>query len=262
MFPCCFLLNAVSNRHLLLSPTPEPPCHLSPPSAPPRPLPERSTSCPPSASSSTPSSVTRSPRPACLEASLTVSAPPSFSSRLSRVVDAPRSPKCPRVSGFFVKMAGRGRREGTWTLHFPSPSAASSLTCYDALLVKYRVTSARPRTPKAHSSSSCLCSDSHDGHSHPHECRHEFTEPHTRPAATAAPGALLPLYPPSSIPHGQQHLQVPHQTTAPHIHSSPLVLSEDSVLVFKACGGSTTHSELITWPNASQTALFSHFFTF
>jgi len=76
---------SVTTCHFL-SPAPEPRCHLSPPTAPAPQLMEKSTSCPLSASSWTPSSATRSPHPACLEASLTVSATLCFSSCLSQAL--------------------------------------------------------------------------------------------------------------------------------------------------------------------------------
>uniref|UniRef100_A0A667ZXX4 Cellular tumor antigen p53 n=1 Tax=Myripristis murdjan TaxID=586833 RepID=A0A667ZXX4_9TELE len=47
--------------------------------------------------------------------------------------------------------------------------------------------------PNVHSSCLCFSSDSHDGHTHPHEPTH---------------GTFLPLHSPSSIPNGQQHLQL------------------------------------------------------
>ena len=72
-------------------------CSLSPPTAPAPRLTEKSTSCPLSASSSTRSSVTHSPRPACLEAWLTVSVALCSSSCLSQAVPPPPPPPSPAV---------------------------------------------------------------------------------------------------------------------------------------------------------------------
>uniref|UniRef100_A0A8B9KA45 Cellular tumor antigen p53 n=1 Tax=Astyanax mexicanus TaxID=7994 RepID=A0A8B9KA45_ASTMX len=43
---------------------------------------------------------------------------------------------------------------------------------------------------------------------HPHEHRPQLPEPHPRPAAPITHGALLPLHTPTTLPSGQQHLQL------------------------------------------------------
>uniref|UniRef100_A0A6Q2X036 Cellular tumor antigen p53 n=1 Tax=Esox lucius TaxID=8010 RepID=A0A6Q2X036_ESOLU len=50
-------------------------------------------------------------------------------------------------------------------------------------------------------------SDSYDG-PHGYEYGHVSPEPHARAAVPVTHGAQLPLHPPASIPHGQQHFQV------------------------------------------------------
>lgn len=103
--------------NLSLSPASGLQCRLSPPTAPALLLTEKSTSCPLSASSWTPSSVTHSPHPACLAAWLTVSVPLCFSSCLSQAV-SPTHPQSPRPSWAYcilIKTASQGRQEGTWT---------------------------------------------------------------------------------------------------------------------------------------------------
>lgn len=104
-------------------------CRLSPPTAPALLLTEKSTSCPLSASSWTPSSVTHSPHPACLEAWLTVSVPLCFSSCLSQAV-SPTHPSHPVPPGLIVYLSRqqvRAGRRGPEHLSAPLWQKASSL---------------------------------------------------------------------------------------------------------------------------------------
>lgn len=161
----CWKMSVVTACNLL-SPAPGPRCSLSPPSAPAPRLTEKSTSCPLSASSSTPSSVTHSPRPACLEAWLTVSVALCFSSCLSQGVTPPRPLQSPRPSWaycIYTTTACPGKQQGTSIPPHPTPKThthshalhqkvppfktnaipvgLSCRACYDALCVTATVRS-------------------------------------------------------------------------------------------------------------------------